>query len=181
MKMCCDDVVHIFWQIKRLRRAEALIINGNMYRAVANIFQQIISGDPNYRFSGEKEGDDTPYADTAASPESMRLSNIYGRAETLAGRWFTEAGVKRELSKRLMAFDLDETSIEGEAIRLSLGDIQELQRTISSLEKRRARALVSVAAFRSLVTQDRSNSPSDGKPLENGKSSAVRRFVANGE
>ena len=87
-------------------------------------------------------------------------------AQALAHAWFTDQEAKKQVSETLSRFDLDESAIEGEAIRRSSGDLELLDRMLTSLESRRNKALGWVAEYRaSLAHQLRESADriTDGK------------------
>ena len=70
------------------------------------------------------------------------------KAQALAQSWFTDQEAKKQVSETLSRFDLDESAIEGEAIRRSSSDLELLDRMLTSLESRRNKALACVAEYR---------------------------------
>ena len=158
-----------------MRKAAGAIINGNMLQAAQNIIEQVLNAVPDYRFRGEPS-DDTYSSEQNDITGSLDQSNIYHRAEALASRWYSEPNVRRELANLLLRFELDESSIEAEAIRISLSDTQELERQIASYEKRRARALPLIEAF-----QRPNNALIEGSATELENSVPAKRRLLNGE
>jgi len=73
---------------------------------------------------------------------------LRNQAQALACTWFTDKGAKKQVSEILSRFELDESAIEGEAIRKSSAGLELLDRMLSSLESRRDKALRCVAEYR---------------------------------
>jgi hypothetical protein len=73
---------------------------------------------------------------------------VKDKAEALAHAWFTDQEAKKQVSEILSRFNLDESAIEAEAIRRSSADLELLDRTLTSLESRRNKALGCVAEYR---------------------------------
>jgi hypothetical protein len=73
---------------------------------------------------------------------------IPDRAKALALAWFTSAMAKKQVSKILNQFHLDESAIEAEAIRRSSADLERIERLLISLELRHSKALYFLAEYR---------------------------------
>jgi hypothetical protein len=74
--------------------------------------------------------------------------NVGKEADQLAHNWFTDPSAKKEVAEVLKSFELDETAIEGEAIRKSADDLERIDRLMTSAEARRDKALVCIAQYR---------------------------------
>jgi hypothetical protein len=112
------DIATLSWEILRLRRAKAGIINANFEKAIVNLLEPLLG---------------------------MFGSN---EANGLARRWFTDSKAKKEIAELLGGVRLDEFAIEAEAIRLSSTDLELLDRMLSACEARRNRALRSIEDYR---------------------------------
>src|SRR6266568_3386803 len=123
-QMYVHDISSIVWEILRLRRCKVVIINSVFRTALKNLLEQFLEQ------ANEDEFD------------------VYDEAEALAQAWFTDQGVKKQVSEILSRFELDESAIEAEAIRRSSSDLELLDRTLTSLESRRDKALRCVAEYR---------------------------------
>jgi hypothetical protein len=123
-QMYVHDICAIVWEILRLRRCKAVIINAAFRRALENLLKQLL------RQPGQSEYD------------------VQDEAEDLAQAWFTDQEAKKQVSEILARFDLDESAIEAEAIRSSSSDLELLDRMLTSLESRRNKALGCVAEYR---------------------------------
>ena len=107
---------------------------------------------------------------------------VQDKAQALAHAWFTDREAEKQVSQTLNRFDLDESAIEGEAIRRSSADLELLDRMLTSLESRRNKALCCIAEYRaSLAHQLRESADRiiDGKevlrlehPASNGPTAA---------
>jgi hypothetical protein len=120
-----DDFAAILWEIRRLRRCKAGIINTAFRAALENLLGQLM------RSSGLVSDD---------------LFN--GQAEALALAWFSDQQCKDEVTEKLREFHLDDFAIEAEAIRISACDLERLDRMVTSLEVRRDKVLRSIAEYR---------------------------------
>ena len=78
--------------------------------------------------------------------------------QLLARRWFLEEKAKREVKQTLAERGLDETAIESEALRLSLGSLEIIEKMLAAAEARRSRL------FRSLE-ECRASSAIEVRPL----------------
>jgi hypothetical protein len=122
--MYVHDISSIVWEILRLRRCKAVIINSAFRSALENLLPQLL------RQPGQVEYD------------------VRDEAKGLAHAWFTDKEAKKEVSEILGQFELDESAIEAEAIRRSSSDLELLDRMLTSLESRRDKALCCVAEYR---------------------------------
>jgi hypothetical protein len=142
--MYVHDISSIVWEILRLRRCKAVIINSAFRRALENLLGQLLlqPGQPEYEVGDE--------------------------AEDLALAWFTDKEAKKQVSEILSQFKLDDSAIEAEAIRSSSSDLELLERMLTSLESRRDKALGCVAEYRASLAQQLRESADrilDGKVL----------------
>src|SRR5262249_34727503 len=128
-QMYVHDICAIVWEILRLRRCKAVIINAAFRRALQSLLMQLL------RQPGQSEYD------------------VQEEAEALAQSWFTDQEAKKQVSEILARFDLDESAIEAEAIRSSSSDLELLDRMLTSLELRRNKALGCVAEYRASLGQ----------------------------
>jgi hypothetical protein len=128
-QMYVHDISSIVWEILRLRRCKAVIINSGFRSALQNLLKQLLREPGQYEYEVEDE------------------------AEALAQAWFTDQETKKQVSEILSRFDLDESAIEAEAIRKSSSDLELLDRMLTSLESRRNKALGCVAEYRTSLAQ----------------------------
>jgi hypothetical protein len=112
------DIAALTWDILRLRRCKAGIINAAFDKALQNLLEPLFS-----------------VFDSSA-------------AENLARRWFTDSKAKKEVAELLRKVRLDEFAIEAEAVRLSSSDLEALDRMLSAYESRRNKALRGIEDYR---------------------------------
>jgi hypothetical protein len=141
-RMYVTDISAITWDILRLRRCKAAIINMAVRPAVRDLLRPLLS-----------EPDDL--ADRAGQ-----------KADSLSLGWFTDPQAKNEVSELLAAVQLDESAIEAEALRQSSPILERIDRMLASAEARRNKLLRSIGEYRaSLARQLRESSDRiiDGK------------------
>ena len=122
-RMYVHDICSIVWEILRLRRCKAVIINAAFSSALEDLLVRL-------RPPGQQDFE-------AGDP-----------ARRLAHAWFTDKAAKKEILDILDRFGLDEFAIEAEAIRALSSDLELLDRMLTSLETRRDKALGCVAEYR---------------------------------
>src|SRR6516164_7971523 len=83
--MYVHDICSIVWEILRLRRCKAVIINSAFRNALQNLLKQLL------RQPSEWE------------------RHVKDEAEALAQAWFTDKEAKKQVSEILSRFELDET------------------------------------------------------------------------
>ncbi|OCK57486.1 hypothetical protein [Bradyrhizobium sp. LMTR 3] len=120
------DFVAIVWEIQRLRRCKANLINNAVRHALQNLLRSLM-------WSPER-----PY---------------YDEADALAVEWYSSEQAKHKVSALLRRFHLDETAIVTEAIRESLPDLEAIDRMMASLESRRDKVLRCVADCRQSLAE----------------------------
>jgi hypothetical protein len=116
-----DDFATILWEIRRLRRCKAVIINTKFRPALENLLRQLMR------------------------PPGLSLDD---RVNALALAWFSDPQYKDEVTETLREFHLDDFAIEAEAIRISARDLEPLDRMVTSLEVRRDKVLRSIKEYR---------------------------------
>jgi hypothetical protein len=122
--MYVDDINFILWEILRLRRCKAVIINAGFRGALVHLLMQCL------RQPGQLD-----YI-------------VKDKAEALALGWFSDQDVKNQVAEILDQFGLDESAIEAEAVRRSSSDLELFDRMLTSLESRRNRALRCIGEYR---------------------------------
>jgi hypothetical protein len=156
-QMYVHDVSSIVWEILRLRRCKAVIINAAFRAALENLLMQLLKQPGQYDH------------------------HVRDEAQELAQAWFTDQEAKKQVSQILSRFDLDESAIEAEAIRKSSSELELLDRMLTSLESRRDKALRCVAEYRaSLARQLRESADRiiDGKGVLRLEDAASKRSTA---
>jgi hypothetical protein len=127
------DISSLTWEIVRLRRCKAGIINISFRNALHNLLPRLL----------KEPGQDWAFKE----------------AEALALKWFTNQAARKRVSQLLGRFQLDEYTIEAEAMRISASDLERLDRMLTSSEWRRNKALRCIGEYRdSLARQLRESS-----------------------
>jgi len=123
-RMYCDDICDLVWEISRYRRHKTAIQKLAFRNALYLVLVE-------------------------------RLGILDQGQETVEhlDRWFHDDNVKEEVKAMLARFDLDLSSIEAEAFRVSANEIAQLEFLIASLETRRDKALSSVKHYREELGQ----------------------------
>jgi hypothetical protein len=120
-----EDLAVVVWEIMRLLRIKAEILNGAFCEALQNVLEQVWSED----------FEDYPARDRAI--------------EDLAWRWLGNDGeAKAEVSELLGQHQLDETAFEAQAFQMRAEDLERLDFMLSRAELRREKLLTAIAAFR---------------------------------
>ena len=121
-RMHVDETAKIVWEMLRIHRCKAAMINTAFRAALQNLLVQLWN----------EPGEPTPYEDS----------------QDLALAWFTDPKAKEEVAEILGRFHLDETAIEAEAIKSLAAELEVLDRMLMTLEVRRNRAIRGVAEYR---------------------------------
>ncbi len=156
-QMYVHDISSIVWEILRLRRCKAVIINSAFRSALEHLLPQLLRQPDQYEHDVRDEAKDLAYA------------------------WFTDKEAKKQVSEILSGFELDESAIEAEAIRRSSSDLELLDRMLTSLESRRNKALGCVAEYRTSLAQQLRDSADriiDGKGVLRLEDAASTRSTA---
>jgi hypothetical protein len=124
-EMYVADIAHLVWEVFRLRRCKAGIVNAAFRTALQTVLSQVLR-----------------------TVEDWELFELEDGAARIARKWFSDPDSKQKVAELLRQFELDETAIEAEAIRSSAEDIDRIDRLLTSAEARRDRALVCVARYR---------------------------------
>ena len=122
--MYVTEIAYLVWEILRLRRCKAAIINSALRPALAAILLQLL------RKPGEHDYD------------------VEQKAQKLVQAWSSDPAVRRQVSELLGDSQLDHSAIEAEAIRRLGEDLEQCERLLASLESRRNRALRCIADYR---------------------------------
>jgi hypothetical protein len=116
------DLVYIAWEIVRLRRCKAGIINTAFRTGLERVLYQMLRD----------------------------LTDV-DAIDKLVHDWFSNEEGKKAVADLLKTFQLDHSAIEAEAIRASAPNLEVLERMLSSLESRRNKALYHVAEYRATL------------------------------
>jgi hypothetical protein len=142
--MFMADVACLCWEILRLRRCKAAVVNAAFPAAVESVVEQLLRDPEQYGFEIEES------------------------AAAIAMQWFTDQTVKDRILELLKAYQLDESVFEAEAIRNSTSELEQLEKLQASAEARRNRALLCIAEYRadwSQVLRESSDRIIDGKVI----------------
>jgi hypothetical protein len=123
-QMYVHDFCSIVWEILRLRRGKAAIINAAFRDALMHVLTECLT-----------------------KPGKLQL-DIDDQVQTLALAWFKNELGKKRVAKTLNESGFDEYAIEGEAIRRSSSALELLNRMLASLEARRDKALRCIGEYR---------------------------------
>jgi hypothetical protein len=119
-EMYVAHLANCIWEISRLRRAKAAIINLAFKDALSGVL---------YRLMGSA---------TRGTPKREELSN----------GWFHDAETKNIVLTLLKLHSLDETVIEAEAIRRTASELEKLDQMIAVQEARLKKVLRAITDFR---------------------------------
>ena len=100
------DIADLTWEIIRLHRCKSVIINLQFRGALKAVL---------YRLSAIG-------------------SEVHSKSEELACDGFTDDSAKKDVLDFLKEFQLDESVIEAEAVRLSISDLEVIDRLLASAE-----------------------------------------------
>ena len=122
-RLYVDDIAALVWEILRLRRCKAVIVNIAFKAALS---------DTVYRLAGQPQ---------VGTPQREWY-------EAIVRDWFSKPEARKEVLQLLAEFRLDEFAIEAEAIRSVFSELEVLDRMLTLLESRRNKALRSIADYR---------------------------------
>ncbi len=105
-RMYVDDIAVLSWDILRLRRCKAAIVNAAFKEALGDLLDSL--GKTNWGI-----------------PERIER-------EALVRDWFSEPKAKKAVSEILARYNLDEFAIEAEAIRSRSEDLEVIDRMLTS-------------------------------------------------
>jgi hypothetical protein len=132
IKPCCtterlyvDWVANSTWEILRLHRIKAELINGALLEALTNLLEQVLPAD---EFESSYRRDEA--------------------AEHLARQWFVDDKARAEVAVLLARLGMDEVALEAEAYRLRAKEIEGLDLMITSKTKSREDALRFIGKLR---------------------------------
>jgi hypothetical protein len=131
--MRVHEIGCIVWEIQRLRRAKANIINAAFRPALEVILKELLRNPETLR-------------EWVTCDEAWKACVV--KANTLARQWFIDEEAQQQVLDLLEQFGLDESCIESEAMRRVSEDLERFDRMESSLEARRNKALGCIAEYR---------------------------------
>jgi hypothetical protein len=121
-RMFVRDVANLLWEIMRLRRIKAGIINNAFQPALKQILQQI-----------------------QFEPTSLPSPTLRAASDRLAYDWLFSQESKDRVSSLLQEAGLDEFAVEAEAFRMTIDDIEKVDRALAFAEARRDKSLRMIA------------------------------------
>jgi hypothetical protein len=124
-RMYVENAAETLWELKRLRRIKALMVRNASRAALENLLKQLIR-DQHFMLKTENAE----------------------KAEQLALDYFTCNAGKKEVLEMLSQFGLDARAIDAEAFRLCLPDLETLDKSLISSEKRLNKTIRLIAVYR---------------------------------
>jgi hypothetical protein len=119
-----EEITALIWDIKRLRNCKVSVIHQTSRRALENILKQLL---PSNKIKGD----------------------------ALPDRWFEEnEAAKEEVSEILKRFDLDESAIEAEAIKLASDQLEWLDKALVLAISRLDKSLRFIKSYRAGFADD---------------------------
>jgi hypothetical protein len=117
------DIAAIVWEIRRLRRCKAGIINAAFCGALKQLLEQLLGWSSYHDF-------------------------VKNDADGFAQAWFTDPAIKDQVSEVFARFQLDESAIEAEAFRSVSSELQLLDTMQNSWETRCNKAIRFISEHR---------------------------------
>jgi hypothetical protein len=118
-----DWIVMLAWEVLRLLRIKAGLINCALLEALKNLLEQVL-------------------------PEELSYSQREKAIEDLGARWGVDDAAKAEVAALLARFGLDEASIEAEAHRLRAAEIESVDRLLTAKQQSLEKALRFIGKLR---------------------------------
>ena len=119
-----EEITDLIWEMKRLRNCKVSVIHQMSRRALESVLNQLLTINEKIKVQG------------------------------LVNRWFEDAAAKEEVSEILKRFDLDESAIEAEAIKLASDQLEWLDKSLVSAGARLAKSLRFVKSYRAGFIDD---------------------------
>jgi hypothetical protein len=132
-----SDITCICWEILRYRRCKVALINSAYFDALKIILHQLSrtsSSFPELAWPNQTNDEDRKLAD-------------------LAFDWFRTKKAKEEITHLLKEFQLDESVIEGQAVRAVLKELNWVENMLINLEIRRDRFLRQLEMYREVFVR----------------------------
>ena len=128
-EMYVSDIGSLVWEIVRLRRCRAGIVNAGYRMAMEQLFPDLVRD---------------PVEECKADADEAR---------TLAWKWFRAPQFKEEGSNLLKQYHLEDSVIEAIAVRNALPDLERLDKLEASCQVRYQKALRGIADYRDSFAQ----------------------------
>ena len=151
-----DWIVMLAWEVLRLLRAKAGLINCALLQALKNLLEQVLSS------------------------QGLSYSEREKVIKDLGARWFVDDAAKAEVAALLAKLGLDETSIEAEAYRLRAAEIESVDRLLTCKQQSLEGALRFIGKLRKKLG-DRLRQCSAERLEENAAPIVVERVPINGK
>jgi hypothetical protein len=113
-----EEITDLIWDIQRLRNCKVNVIHQTLRRALGSLLSQLLPLDEKIKAQG------------------------------LADRWFEDTTAKEAVSKILKRFDLDESAIEAEAIKLTSDQLEWLDKALVLASSRLDKSLRFIKSYR---------------------------------
>jgi hypothetical protein len=113
-----EEITDLIWEMKRLRNCKVSVIHQMSRRALESVLNQLLT-----------------------TNEKMKVQG-------LVNRWFEDADAKEEVSEILKRFDLDESAIEAEAIKLASDQLEWLDKALVLASSRLEKSLPFIKSYR---------------------------------
>jgi hypothetical protein len=124
-RMYVDDVAYLVWDIIRLRRVKVATINKAFGTALKAILGPIQFGNA-----------------------LGRRPDVKAKADKFVAQWSSNPEVRYRVLGLLQEAGLDESSVEAEAFRMSMDDLEKLDRALTLAEVRRDKAIRMIAEYK---------------------------------
>lgn len=126
-----EDIAHLVWDIQRLRNFKISTIHQAYGPALRSLLEQLLF-----------------------KPVLLEGMDTEVKASVLADGWLeNDAETKKEVRDILRRFDLDESAIEAEAMKLTVDHLQYLDRSLVTASGRLDKALRLVMEYRSGIAK----------------------------
>ena len=130
LRIYVNDLAYIIVEINQLRRYRVATINAALPQALENILLELLRHAGEWGFQIEED------------------------AVHLAQKYFCDEAVKAQVLRLLRHLNLDASAIEAEAMRISAGLLEMLDRKLTSAEHRRDRTFRAMADYRAEFAHD---------------------------
>jgi hypothetical protein len=122
-RMYVVDIVDLIWEIIRLRHVKTGILNNAHQAAVKNILEQIL----------------------VKPSKGIAADKAKAEAKDVAYDWVFSERSKNSVTSMLLEVGLDESAITAEAYRLSINEIEKVDRALALTEARRDKTIRMIA------------------------------------
>jgi hypothetical protein len=134
-QMYVTDMAHFIWEILRLRRCKAQIINANLHSVILEII-------------GDRAQSESIDWRSCTTRDDIQIT-----ATEFPKPIFMGEEVNEHALQTIDLLGLDAAAIEAQAVRRSFSDLDRLERLLAALEARRDKALRRVAEYRAGLSQ----------------------------